>query len=291
METGYVTSRDGTRIATYSTGRLNGPVVVLAHGLGGSMVAWRHFIRYFEPKYHIISWDYRGLYGSQRPRDESWSITKHCEDLEAVLEAKSVEKAIFVGWSMGVQVNLEYYRKRPEQFIGMVHINGTAGKPFATAFNSEVFQRIAPLALEILRNAAPAVGLVGPCASTVAKSRAIIALIKATGLCAPTLDEQIFSEIAGDFLRLDFDAYSRIFRALGDHDARDVLPLVKVPMLVIAGDRDLFTPLDTAREMVEKVSQAELSVIPGGTHYTPIEYPMMVLLRIEKFFRERLHLT
>jgi pimeloyl-ACP methyl ester carboxylesterase len=291
---GHLTGVDGTRIGTYQAGRLDGPVIVLTHGLGGSMAAWSHFVRHFESRFRIVSWDYRGLYRSSRPSGpdtpDAWSIARHCDDLGALLAAEHVEKAVFVGWSMGVQVNLEYYRRRPERFLGLVNINGTAGKPFETAFRAEWFRKVAPIALDILQRSAPAIGRLGPYASVLTKTRALLAFAKAVGLCAPSLDEEVFFALAGDFPRLDFDAYSRVFRALGEHDTRDMLSTVKTPTLVVAGDRDLFTPIGTAREIVEKIPGAEMITIQGGTHYTPIEYPMVVNLRIERFLRERLGL-
>ena len=36
---------------------------------------------------------------------------------------------------------------------------------------------------------------------------------------------------------------------------------------------------------------ARLLVVPGGTHYVAVEYPELVNLRIEKFFRERGHVA
>ncbi|MEQ8887960.1 MAG: alpha/beta hydrolase, partial [Sandaracinaceae bacterium] len=74
---------------------------------------------------------------------------------------------------------------------------------------------------------------------------------------------------------------------LGQHDAKDVLETLDVPVLVITGDRDLFTPRAAAEQMVRDVRGAELLVVPGGTHYVAVEYPELVNLRIEKFLRER----
>jgi len=131
------------------------------------------------------------------------------------------------------------------------------------------------------------VATLGPLAT---RTRVIIAMIKAIGLCSPTLDESVFKDIAKDFVKLDLEAYARIFRVLGEHDADDVLPSIAVPVLVMTGEKDLFTPLETSKRIVSKVPGAELCVVQGGTHYTPIEYPMIVNLRIERFIKERLGL-
>ncbi len=110
---------------------------------------------------------------------------------------------------------------------------------------------------------------------------------KRVGLAGQTLDEEIFAQLAGSFAELDMDLYFHTLELLGEHDARDVLDEVDVPLLVISGDRNLFTPRRAAEDMVRRVRGAELLVVPGGTHYVAVEYPELVNLRVEKFFRER----
>jgi pimeloyl-ACP methyl ester carboxylesterase len=74
---------------------------------------------------------------------------------------------------------------------------------------------------------------------------------------------------------------------MGRHDAWDLLPFVDVPALIIAGSRDFFTPRSAAERMARRIRGAEIMLIPGATHYAALEYPEMVNLRLEKFWRER----
>jgi pimeloyl-ACP methyl ester carboxylesterase len=75
-------------------------------------------------------------------------------------------------------------------------------------------------------------------------------------------------------------------RSLGEHDAARVLEKIRVPTLVIAGDRDAFTPRQLAQQMARRIPRGELLLVRGATHYTAVEFPELVNLRIEKFFRE-----
>ncbi len=284
---GSATSADGTRIATYLVGPPGGPTLVLANGLGGNVTAWRHLIRHFANRMRIVTWDYRGLYRSGRPHDLSdgaYAIPRHCDDLDAVLEVERVERAVFVGWSMGVQVLIEYYRRRPERFAGLVLINGTYGRPFETAFRAPWMRTAGPRFLDILPYLAPLMSRSEP---LVTRTRAFVALAKGLGLVSPTLDEDVFFDLARDWLNLDFEAYAAVFRGLANHDAHDVLGSIRAPTLIITGEKDLFTPMELSAHMVSEIAGAELLTIEGGTHYTPIEYPMTVNLRIQKFLEER----
>lgn len=284
-------SRDGTRIAIYDMGVNDGPAMVLANGLGGNVVAWRHLITHFCGRMRIVTWDYRGLYRSGSPPDcspSAFDMARHCDDLEAVLGTLGIEQAVYVGWSMGVQVALEFYRRRPESFVGLVLINGTYGRPFDTAFRSSVLRKFGPDFLRAMPLLSPLFRRSEP---LVTRTRLFVSLVKAFGLVSPTLDEAVFFDLARDWLNLDFWAYAAIFRCLAEHDAKDVLDSIRVPTLVITGERDLFTPIELSKEMVRQIPDAELCVIAGGSHYTPIEYPVIVNLRIQQFLEKRVGLA
>jgi len=286
-EIGEVTSADGTRVATYAAGPPGRPVLVLANGLGGNVTAWRHFLRHFATDYRVITWDYRGLYRSSPPpvpTDAAFTIERHCDDLDAVCDAEDIHRAVFVGWSMGVQVHLEYYRRRADRFAGMVLINGTYGRPFETAFRAAWMRTAGPRFLDILPYLAPLMNRAEP---LVTRTRLFVAFAKAVGLTSPTLDEEVFFDLAKDWLNLDFGAYSAIFKGLAAHDAHDVLKTIRVPVLVVTGEKDLFTPMELSSRIVSEVPGAEFLAIEGGTHYTPIEYPMIVNLRVQRFLQER----
>lgn len=58
-------------------------------------------------------------------------------------------------------------------------------------------------------------------------------------------------------------------RACRDHDALDRLDTIAVPALVLAGGRDPLVPPDRAREVVGRLADAELVVLPRLAHGFP----------------------
>jgi len=283
VEEHHIRSFDGTEIAHHTIG--DGPAILLANGLGGSWRAWTHQIQYFQDRYRFVSWDYRGLYASGEPPDrDALEVADHADDAIAVMDARGLDQVAIFGWSMGVQVALEIFRRAPERVKLMVMINGVPGSPWESAFNTPQLGALIPHVLGLVRK-------VPNFAQTVTESVVgwpeTVTWAKRVGLAGQTLDEEIFAQLAGSFAGLDMDLYMHTLQLLGEHDARDVLDEVDVPTLVIAGDRDLFTPRSAAEDMVRRVRGAELLVVPGGTHYVAVEYPELVNLRVEKFFRER----
>jgi len=106
------------------------------------------------------------------------------------------------------------------------------------------------------------------------------------GLAGPTLDRPVFHDLAREFAQLDLEAYFSTLLELGKHDAAHTLAGIRCPVLVVAGDRDPMTPRSLSEEMTRRIAGAELLIVRGGTHYVPVEFPELVNLRIEKFFRE-----
>ena len=279
----YIASFDGTELACHAYGE--GPPVLLCNGLGGSWRAWSHQMRHFVPGRQFVSWDYRGLYRSRAPRDRSaLSVVDHALDGLAVMDALGIERTVLFGWSMGVQVALEIFRAAPERVSGIVLLNGLAGKLFSTVGNVSLVEHVAP---PMLRGAGRASGLVSAATRQLVRVPGIVKLAKLSGMAAKTLDEEIFYALAASFGDLDMGLYMKVLEGLGTHDASDLLPHVDVPVLVIAGDRDMLTPRTAMERMARRIPGSELYTIPTGTHYLAIEYPEMVNLRIAKFFEER----
>ncbi len=283
VEERRITSFDGTDLAYHLVGE--GAPILLANGLGGSWRAWTHQIGFFQDRYRFLSWDYRGLYASKAPPDRNaLDVPAQARDALAILDEEKIERTAVLGWSMGVQVALELFRRAPDRIAALVLINGVAGSPFRTLGDSPRVGRLAP---SILRAAQRAPDAISRVTARVVRWEHMPRLAKALGIAGQTLDEGLFREIAGSFVGLDMEIYARTLEQLGAHDAHDVLRAIDVPLLMIAGANDLMTPRSTAQSLVDAVRGAELLVVPGGTHYLAVEYPDVINHRVARFFDGR----
>lgn len=272
LEHKRLASFDGTEIAYQVRGE--GPAVVLANGLGGTYEAFRHIYGALGERYRTICWDYRGLYASARPRELGTLTVPHqCRDLERILAHEGIERAVFVGWSMGVQVNFEFLRDHAGMVDGIIAINGTGGRPFDTVLSSRFVKYVIPVMLRAIKAQAQ---LVGRTTRAVVAWDGLVATAQRFGMVSRTLDVEAFRDVAAGFKDMDWTVYSTLLERLGEHDASDLLPQVQVPTLIITGDRDIMTPAFTAERMHRAVAGSRLVVIRGGTHYTPVEYPRVI---------------
>lgn len=269
------------------------PTLFLSNGLGGNLVTWRHLVEHYRGAHRIITWDYRGLYDSSfspalkeryRQGELSVDLPAHARDAALVLDHLSVERAVFFGWSMGVQLNFELARTQRHRMAGLVQICGAAGKAIATTVFGKAGLSMIPFAMDSFRVAA---GAFGPMLSKMIGSPLALQLAKGLGVVAPSLDAELAREVVDSYMRQDFEVYNRILMSLAAHDATDVLGGLDVPTLVIAGTRDPMTPMALSERIVSALPNAELVTLEGGSHYVPIEFPDRLNELVGRFLAER----
>jgi pimeloyl-ACP methyl ester carboxylesterase len=267
-----VVARDGTRIGYQVRGE--GPVVVLANGLGGTYVAFKYLYEALG-NYKVICWDYRGLYTSDPPKDPQANTIPHqVDDLIDILAQEKVGEFVLAGWSMGVQVGFETIRRHRERVKGMLVINGTYGKTFRTVLGSRIVGKVIPTLLKLIKAQA---ALSGRVTRMVVGYDGVYSAMKRFGLVGKTIDMEIFRQVAKGFDKIDWVVYSDLLARLDEHDAEDVLATIDVPVSIVTADKDLMTPPATAEHIHRLVRGSRLVMIEGGTHYTPVEYPAILV--------------
>ncbi len=275
-------SFDGTRICYQVTGagRRN---FVLCPGLGGSITAFKHIINEFHDRFRFFSWDYRGLYKSGKPPGDKVPIGDHVRDLQEILKKERVRRAVFGGWSMGVQVSLESWRSLSKTITGYFLINGTYGRAYDTAFNIPLSKHLIPKINAFLASLSH---LHKPVIRKVISYEKALDFFNTLGLVGSQLDREVFKEIVDGFMDLDFKVYYKLMDSLGEHDASDLLPRIRVPTLIVSSEKDVMTPPSVIDTMVKEIPGAEHFSMPAGSHYSAIEYPEILNLRLDKFFRD-----
>ena len=279
----YIKSFDGTELFTSSCG--TGPVLVLCDGMGCAGFIWRHLRAALQPNFRVIHWNYRGHGLSGRPVDpDALGMAAFQADLRAVLDSYGLASATLLGHSMGVQVILDFALEHPERVTGLVPICGSYGRPLDTLHGNGAAAMVFPL----LRNAMlrwPALGQGvwrGLMQSPMAYKFAELFEINPR-LVSPADFIPYFEHLAG----MDVTVFMRILDRMRHHTVEDRLIDICAPTLVVAGECDTFTPAWLSHRMQMLIPDAELLLIPGGTHVAPIEIPELLALRVERFLRER----
>ncbi|HZI15873.1 MAG TPA: alpha/beta hydrolase [Myxococcus sp.] len=262
------------------------PGMLLCDGLGCDGFAWKYLAPYLARRHRVLHWHYRGHGRSGDPDDRSRvGMLYTCDDLQRVMDAAGLEKAVVFGHSMGVQVALEFHRRYASRVRGLVLLCGSYGNPLDTFHDSNVLKRLFPLIRQVVeRYPQQSARILHAALRTELAVQLAISLEMNRERIARNDLAPYFDHLA----RMDPVVFVRTLDSLAEHNAWDHLSHVDVPTLVIAGGKDRFTPGWISRKMAERIPGAELMLIPDGTHTAPLEAPGLVELRVERFLRERL---
>lgn len=118
--TGMVLVED-TALAVTDTRGPGTPVVYL-NGSYTSQPGWRHVIAELGSEWRHITYDERARGKSKRSKDYSFEAC--IRDVDAVLEARGVERPVLVGWSYGAVVALHWATRNPDRVAGVVMVDG-----------------------------------------------------------------------------------------------------------------------------------------------------------------------
>lgn len=284
--TGTAMADDGTPLAFAGAGPTDGLSIVCANGLGVSTFFWDYVGYRFANEHQVVVWDYRGHGASGNPRKlSSITMATLAEDMARVMDANDIDSAVLLGHSLGCQTIFEFYRLFPDRVSGLVPMLGAFGKPADTFLDPRVGRAVYEIAYGI-SNAIP--NVVNVAAQLALRSRMAWPFARISGLVHPDLCKKADLDPYLDHLaRLDMRVFMEVARAAQENDAADLLGQIRAPTLIVAGERDLFTPRHLSIEMSTRIPGAQILEIPRGSHAALIEQPELINLRLEKFLRER----
>ncbi len=229
----------------------------------------------------VAHWNYRGHGRSALPRDPARiSIRDHAADLNAVRLALGDPPVVLVGHSLGTQVVLEGFRAHPEQVRALVLLSGSFGRVTYTFKGSDLLATVLPNLIATVER--------HPRLARAIWSRFPVKLGLTLAHWSRDMD---FSQVREEDVRpyfehaahVDFELFLRMLREAGEHSAEDLLPHVQVPALVMAGERDSFTPVALSVAMADAMPRSEKVVVPAGTHILPLEQHELVAETIRAF--------
>ncbi|MBI4512293.1 MAG: alpha/beta hydrolase [Deltaproteobacteria bacterium] len=255
--------------------------VVFTDGIGCDGFAWKYLERSLAPSRKLIHWHYPGHGRTPAPRSgRRISIADLADCLANVLDANDVPKAVLVGHSMGVQVCLEAFRRHAARVAALVLACGSYGNPLRTFKGRTTLDTAIPY-LRFITACAPR--LVGAFWRKVVPTKLALALAARFEVNPDLLRLDDFRPYLEHLSNMDPSLFLEMLEHAGRHSARELLPTIDVPTLIIAGDRDGFTPVHLSEEMHRSIASSELLIIEGGTHTAPLERPARVDEAVTRF--------
>ncbi|MGW5255734.1 alpha/beta fold hydrolase [Streptomyces sp. NPDC004012] len=113
---------DDTALAVTDTGGPGIPVVYL-NGQFATQGYWRRVVAELGAEWRHITYDERAR-GRKSKRSADYSFEAAVRDVDAVLAARGVDRALLVGWSYGAFVAAHWASRNPEHTVGAVLVDG-----------------------------------------------------------------------------------------------------------------------------------------------------------------------
>ncbi len=228
--------------------------ILLLTGLGSKRLAWYKQLDEFGRTYRTIALDNRDV-GDSDQTPAPYSIRDQANDAATVLRILGVERANIVGISMGGFISLELTLQYPELVNKLVLVSTSGGG----LTNVPASPRLWPA---FLRRENLEVG---------ALARKTYNRIMGPGYGAN--HPEVLDEIAqiARYRPMSAEAYRRQLRACLRHNAATRLDLIRVPTLIIHGDKDPLVPVANGRRLARKIAGAKLLLYPNTGHIPIIE--------------------
>jgi pimeloyl-ACP methyl ester carboxylesterase len=115
----YVTTDDGVKLYYEETG--SGTPIVFAHEFAGDHRSYEPQLRYFGRRYRCIAYNARGYPPSDVPAElDQYSQERARDDIRAMLDGLSIDRAHILGISMGGFATLHFGIAYPERALSLV---------------------------------------------------------------------------------------------------------------------------------------------------------------------------
>jgi pimeloyl-ACP methyl ester carboxylesterase len=283
---GFAVGCDETPIFYRVHGPVDAPVVAFCDGIGCDGYVWKYLEAALATTHRIIHFHYRGHGRTPMPRNpRRVDIADLADDLAAVLDAAAGDGqgAVLAGHSMGVQVALEVYRRHQGRVRGLILLCGSYGTPLRTFKGKRTLEQVLPF-LRFAVNRIP--GIAQSVVARLVPTELAYQIATRFEINGELIRRDDFFPYLQHMARVDVRLFLEMLAAAGRHTARELLPMIAVPTLIVSGDRDGFTPADLSTEMHRLIRDSELHVVAGGSHTAPIERPAEVTERIADFLRK-----
>jgi 3-oxoadipate enol-lactonase len=240
--------------------------IALVHSLAMNADFWNGVAELLSHDAEVLAVDCRGHGRSGKPAGP-YRVEGFADDLAAVFDVLGWPSACVAGASMGGCVALAFAARHAPRVEGLGLIDTTA--------------------------------YYGPDAPETWEGRAQKAIEGGMGALADFQKTRWFSDdfraanparvaAAIDvFLANDVAAYAESCRMLGRCDQRNGLGSFTFPVEIVVGEQDYATPVEMAEAMRAAIPTAELTVLEGVRHFTPLEVPGEIAAALARLLDRR----
>ena len=226
--------------------------VVFLHAFPFSARMWQPQLSALSGRYSAHAANLPGFGGEPA---HAKTLSAFAESVLEELDVLGIEKAVFVGLSMGGYVAFRLFDLAPERFLGLLLADTRAG-----ADPPEGKEKRTRLAEAVLKE--------GPKALLPDFLDAVL------GETTKKARPEVVREVEAMILEADPEGVANALLAMRNRpDSFDLLPQMDFPVLLVYGEEDTLTPPEEGLKMLEKLPKGRMLTIPRAGHMANLEAP------------------
>lgn len=243
-------------------GNAGGMSVILLHGLTDSWHSFDNVLPLLPHNYHVLAISQRG-HGNSAKTFNRYHTKDFAHDVAVLVQKLQLSPAIVVGHSMGGVIAQQFAIDYPRHTKGLVIVSSDASfntSPALPQFYEAVQKLQDPIDREFMY---------GFQKSTFAK---------------PVSEISVDSFVA-ESMKVPAAVFQATLKGIMETDIVAALHNIKVPTLIVWGDKDGICPLAGQRLMQQKIQKARLIIYEGTGHALHWEAPERFANDLLKFFK------
>ncbi len=242
--------------------------IVFVHGFPYDHTMWMNQINALKDDYFCAAYDVRGL-GESYVGDGQYTMEAYVMDLFSVIEGLNLKKPVVCGLSMGGYITLRALEISQETFSAAI-LCDTRAEADSDKGKLVRAQKINQINVDGLR--AFVESFVPTCFAEKSKEDL----------------KELYNEIINRSSGNDpIGVKGALIAMLSRTSTKRFLKEIKIPTLVIAGEKDALTPPSSMKKMAEKIKGAKFKIVPKAGHMSPIENPSFVNDAIKGFLKKK----
>lgn len=239
-----------------------GPALFLLHGMNGNSRSWAQQLKALSDSYRVIAWDAPG-YGESDP--VAPDADAYAAQAAHLLDQLKIERAHVVGHSMGGVIAERFCARHLKRATSLV-LSGThwgnaapEGAPLAAKYARRL-QELEDMSAEEYGK------------------------VRAEKMLPSSPQPDVFDQVAHVASEMRREGLLNGGQMVEKTDNRPFLPALKLPVLIITGDRDPVVKPQRSEAMMDYLPSARAVSLPGVGHAAYLEAPDVFNRAVREFF-------
>ena len=250
--------KTGVTLRYVEAGSRSAPPLILLHGLGDSKRSWSLMMPELAKTHRVFALDQRGHGGSSAPAC-CYTTTDLAYDVVAFMEAMNIERAAVGGHSLGSFVAQTLAANHPER-VSKVVLIGSTDTVVANETLEWLWSEIASF-----------------------DKRPPAAFIDTWQSNALPVEEEFLKLVKKETADVQPHVWKAIARGLMTLDQRRFVQEVKMPVLILGGDKDPAFPPEQQQRLRKLMPHAAFKSYEGAGHNPNWEIPKVVAADMREF--------